>query len=168
MSLLRLLTAGKSLVGLKREAKQYRDLGPRALPKFEGKTKLFRSSPQVGTVEKDSPSTSAASQETCGSAPARPQQKPGRTSQARSWSAKWAWLWRRKTKASVPRFDKAPVQTELSLDQVKVVRNDLTDSDLEVVPVARPAAKAQETILSAKPADPVQPAAKPGEALICR
>ena len=31
--------------------------------------------------------------------------------------------------------DAGPVQTELSLDAVKPVRNDLSDSDLEVVPV---------------------------------
>jgi hypothetical protein len=32
----------------------------------------------------------------------------------------------------------APVQTELSLDAVKVVRNDLSDADYEVVPVTPP------------------------------
>lgn len=34
-----------------------------------------------------------------------------------------------------PKTDAGPVQTELSLDAVKPVRNDLSDSDLEVVPV---------------------------------
>jgi hypothetical protein len=34
-------------------------------------------------------------------------------------------------------FTKAPVQGELSLDRIKVVRNDLSDADLEIVP-ARP------------------------------
>ena len=33
----------------------------------------------------------------------------------------------------------APVQGELSLDAVKPVRNDLSDSDLEVIRVSRPA-----------------------------
>ena len=35
---------------------------------------------------------------------------------------------------SIPRFGKPPVQGELSLDKVKVVRADLTHADLEVVP----------------------------------
>lgn len=37
--------------------------------------------------------------------------------------------------AGIPRFGKAPVQSELSLDQVKAVRGDLTHADLEVLPV---------------------------------
>jgi hypothetical protein len=36
-------------------------------------------------------------------------------------------------KSAVPQFSKSPVQGELSLDQVKVMRNDLSDADLEVV-----------------------------------
>jgi hypothetical protein len=40
--------------------------------------------------------------------------------------------------SAVPRFGKPLLQGELSLDSIKVVRNDLSDSDLELVPV-RPA-----------------------------
>jgi hypothetical protein len=57
---------------------------------------------------------------------------------------------RRRAKASkpaIPRFNKPPVQTELSLDRIRVLRNDLRDADLEVVP-----AKA-----AAPPATPAQP-----------
>ena len=35
--------------------------------------------------------------------------------------------------AGIPRFGKPAVQGELSLDRVKVVRNDLSHADLEVV-----------------------------------
>jgi hypothetical protein len=38
-----------------------------------------------------------------------------------------------------PKAGPAPVQGELSLDAVKPVRNDLSDSDLEVIRVSRPA-----------------------------
>jgi len=37
--------------------------------------------------------------------------------------------------AGIPRLGKPAVQGELSLDRVKVVRNDLTHADLEVVPL---------------------------------
>ena len=37
--------------------------------------------------------------------------------------------------------DPGPVQGELSLDAIRPVRNDLSDSDLEIVPAKRPAAK---------------------------
>lgn len=43
-------------------------------------------------------------------------------------------------KSAVPKFHRAPVQGELSLDNIKVVRNDLSEADVEVVP-ARSAAK---------------------------
>jgi len=41
-------------------------------------------------------------------------------------------------KSAIPRFSRQPVQGELSLDNVKVMRNDLSDTDFEFV--AKPAA----------------------------
>lgn len=49
--------------------------------------------------------------------------------------------WRTRAKGgarALPFTDKAMVQGELSLDRVKVVRNDLSDSDLEIVPAKKP------------------------------
>jgi hypothetical protein len=37
-------------------------------------------------------------------------------------------------RSAVPRSSKAPVQGELSLDNIKVMRNDLSDADVEIVP----------------------------------
>jgi hypothetical protein len=48
-------------------------------------------------------------------------------------------------KPAIPRFPKPAVQGELSLERIKVVRNDLSDADLVVVsarPLATPAAAA--------------------------
>lgn len=48
--------------------------------------------------------------------------------------------------SAVPRFAKPLIQGELSLDRIKVVRNDLSDSDIEIVPVkpeSTPAAPAE-------------------------
>jgi hypothetical protein len=61
------------------------------------------------------------------------------------------------TNPAVPAFSKPLVQEELSLEQVKVVRNDLSDTDLELVPRK---AQAPEP-LSAAPAvaAPAEPAA---------
>ena len=161
MSLLRLLTAGKSLVGLKKDGKQYRDLGPGALPRFEGKKGLFQSGRQAWSGQKDVISSPVPSQQTDTCSPAAPQEKLFQSSQPESSRSKWGWPWRKR--AAVPRFDKAPVQAELSLDRVKVIRNDLTDSDLEIVPASRAAAKPSEARQTAKAAD----SAKPGEAVIC-
>jgi len=38
----------------------------------------------------------------------------------------------------IPRFGKRPVQSEFSLERVQVLRSDLTDADLEIIPAARP------------------------------
>ena len=59
----------------------------------------------------------------------------------------------------------APVQGELSLDAVKPVRNDLSDSDLEVIRVSRPAPVEPVAVTSvltplaasAEPPEPVGP-----------
>jgi hypothetical protein len=48
------------------------------------------------------------------------------------------WLGSRKSaqpKSAVPRLGKGPVQGELSLDNIKVMRNDLSETDLEAVPM---------------------------------
>ncbi|MGO8927590.1 MAG: hypothetical protein ACLQU3_11950 [Limisphaerales bacterium] len=49
-------------------------------------------------------------------------------------------------KATIPRFTKPPVQGELTLERIKVVRNDLSDVDLEVVPAKPPTAPAMRAV----------------------
>jgi hypothetical protein len=62
------------------------------------------------------------------------------TAPVNSWLKKLnplVWFANRKPtepKSAIPRFNKAPVQGELSLDNIKVMRNDLSDADVEVVP----------------------------------
>jgi hypothetical protein len=62
------------------------------------------------------------------------------------WRAKVSRLLGRprgkRAKPAIPRFTKQRVQSELSLDKIKVVRNDLSDADLEVVTARQPAAPA--------------------------
>ena len=121
MSLLRLLTAGRSLIGLK-ESARYREAGPRALPKFELKMQPSRPASEPDT----SPEPSVA-------APL-PARGIGDAQSPSGWFARWAAKWRRPKSSAIPRFNKPLVQGELSLDRVKVLRNDLSESDLEVVP----------------------------------
>jgi hypothetical protein len=53
-------------------------------------------------------------------------------------------------KPAIPAFEKPAVQGELSLDRVKVMRNDLSDADLEVVQ-AKPSMAAAVAAVAAKP-----------------
>lgn len=71
---------------------------------------------------------------------------------AARWLGEWGqkmnpmpWITRRRgpVRLAVNNFKPPAVQTELSLDTVKVVRNDLSDADLEVVLVTKPIAPNQ-------------------------
>jgi hypothetical protein len=67
-------------------------------------------------------------------------------------------------KPAIPAFPEPAVQGELSLDRVKVMRNDLSDADLEVVP-AKPSMAAAVAAMAGKPttrrAEPALAAALP-------
>jgi hypothetical protein len=196
MSLVRLLTTGKSLIGLQSPDNRYRMRSRYLLPKF-GSAK----NPFAESGESNSAPVSADTAEPA--AIAKYQMSPSELAAARlketkrlpaatiaafqaadaqaaaearsAWSARFkagvqgftdkavrapiAWIkqwihkldpfarWaRRKSEAkpAIPPFNKvAPLQGELSLDKIKVVRNDLNEADVEVVPVKATVAKAR-------------------------
>jgi hypothetical protein len=169
MSLLRLLTAGKSLVGLKKSETRYHLPGKRALPKFGSKKNPFRATalpeqvepvrerksepqgnPSVSGNEEmaQDPPQSLSGAETAHSptgftgagkndtdADCCGQGKPLERAERRSSPVKAFLLWGRAKKAKRTGAARGTplVQGELSLDSVKVVRNDLSESDLEIV-----------------------------------
>jgi hypothetical protein len=152
MRLVRLLTAGKSFVGSGSDAPRYKETDPRSMPKFKPKKNPFRKT-QEKTENRNTPSPSGS---TAGTPAGRPSSRPV-TVQAATRKQGWlkrvgSWFAPRKKqpKPAVPQFTKAPLQGELSLDNVKVVRNDLSDADLEVVPAKPAPAKPKE----AAPAQP--------------
>jgi hypothetical protein len=91
------------------------------------------------------------------SAVAVPRPPTGLTTMPKSGTRSWAtglWVtWADKLRAmfsrpvanpakvAYPAKIKLPVQGELSLDRIKVVRNDLSDADLEIVPLKSPTAR---------------------------
>jgi len=177
MSLLRLLTTGKSLVGVKDDESRYRLTSQRLLPQFGPARNPFSSRGNSDPVQ-----TETRSPRDCGGngaagerlnvpsssgEPAAALQRGAnnRTVSASAsghgltdalrlktaallggWRARLIGLLKRPrgetAKPAIPRFTKQPVQGELSLDKIRVVRNDLSDADLEVVPAASPAALA--------------------------
>jgi hypothetical protein len=180
MSLLQLLTNGKSLVNVKVTESRYRLSSQRLLPRFGSRRNPFRSSGNSASVQPEvrspeDPGADNASEEksgipsSCGTPaaglPSAAQDRVASTStsvQGRKealWSRVVALLsgWRAKVrrllgrsrgkaaKPAISRFTKQParpVQSELSLDKIKVVRNDLSDADLDVVTARQPAAPA--------------------------
>jgi hypothetical protein len=151
MSLGRLLAAGKSLVGTHDGAGRYRVNKHVALPKFISPRNPFARPEPDAAPENAAPPVPAVAPE---AAAAPPENKPvlrvGRSispmSAARR-AARWLDEWRRKAnpwvrfagrpgpvKSRVAASPRLPVQSELSLDNVRVVRNDLSDADFEIVP----------------------------------
>ena len=177
MSLLRLLTTGKSLVGLKDLESRYRLSTQRLLPQFgptrnpfssNGKSELAQAEARVAG---DDGGTGSATEErgstdSCRVTPAAlPSGAQDRTASMiagvrrftgalRSRAAALLGGWKGKlagmigrvrvkeAKPAIPRFPKPPVQGELSLDKIKVMRNDLSDADLEVIAGRAPTAPA--------------------------
>jgi hypothetical protein len=169
MSLGKLLTTGKSLVGLQNTNSRYH-LQKGALPKFESAKNPFapkaagespEREPQLpkqppaeaATPEKSQPlsvlgsliavreASVAAHRNAQPAQPSQPAQPPQVAAPVDSWLKKinpLVWFGNRQPsepKSAIPRFNKshAPVQGELSLDNIKVMRNDLSETDMEIV-----------------------------------
>src|SRR5437588_12024000 len=162
MSLVRLLTAGKSLIGLKPAKARYHLETHRPFPQFGSPTNRFRATTRpekaqttalvppsdlpVGLAKIQKAEVAASDRPL---APAAPSSTTAKTPLAvkkpngenvvrgpRPVSKLSNWLgWRRPkgVRASAGPFGKPMVQAELSLEQVKVVRNDLSETDLEIV-----------------------------------
>jgi len=139
MKFARLLAAGKSLVGGDL-AGQYRMRDNIRLPRFISPKNPFAAEATV--EESTSPAVTVEERGTVVSAvtPAK------KLSAFAGWTggvAKAAALWcldhnpfsaiGKPRLPAMPRFGKSPVQGELSLDKVQVVRGDLAHADLEVV-----------------------------------
>jgi hypothetical protein len=187
MSLARLLSAGKSLVGGMDNTIRYRMGNPGMLPKFGTGRNPFGSGPirQEPTPLIQPPEPDAESPKPALSPPAAITRQPregesmaecarakvalakilGNGEQKRTRWPNWSSAarsiykaWVERIKAGFPRRTKTKsqpnssqsakplVQPELSLDKVQVVRNDLSDTDLEVVPVAAPTSAKIETV----------------------
>jgi len=178
MSLLRLLTTGKSLVGVNDNEGRYRLTSKRLLPQFGSAKNPFRpkAKSHPGPAELDLAGGNGGDNprgDKCNIVPV--DGKPilalhpsserralptaaGRTPLAAPFWSKFAALlgrWRAKlsrgpehqsgkaAKSAIPRFAKPPTQQDLSLDTIKVVRNDLREADLEVTPARHTAGPAE-------------------------
>jgi hypothetical protein len=167
MSLGKLLTTGKSLVGLSHTNSRYH-LQKGALPKFESAKNPFATKTPVEPVEREpqlpklSPDEVAVAvtdnktqrlsalgalivdreASVAASRNSHPAETPKVAAPVDSWLKKinpLVWFGNgqpAEAKPSIPRFSKAsaPLQGELSLDNIKVMRNDLSETDVEVVP----------------------------------
>ena len=155
MSLVRLLTSGKSLVGLTEPPHRYRMRSKNPLPKLSNNP--FSERP-VSTGTKTAAEIEAENLKETRRLPdiVIPEPLTPNARMRTRWTAAREFIgrlaqklvpWRMKPapKAVLPiaKPEKVAVQGELSLDNIKVVRNDLSESDVELAPVqpAKPATK---------------------------
>jgi hypothetical protein len=146
--LMRLLTSGKSLVGLKDDVHRYRTTNHRLLPCFGGGKNPFQSAATAIDAQRSQSSSSAGGTTATNSGSKAP--APKRTF--------FSSLTKHHTNGSMGQPERA-VQCELSLDRVQVVRNDLSDGDLEVVPLrstAQTKRKATDAAPTAKVEEPTR------------
>ena len=163
MSLVRLLKAGKSLVGQENATSRYRMRSRFLLPKFgssknpfvsmaqtesspppaEARTKLARYQMTPAEIAaarlKETMKLPEAAPVAAGKKTVKPPVSAGVWNRLGGWLQRFnplARLAKRNTFARPPgpASPRPPVQGELSLDKVKVMRNDLSDADVEIVP----------------------------------
>jgi hypothetical protein len=140
MNLGKLLGAGKSFVNGGKAAAYREDKGV-YLPKFVSPKNPFL--PETRTELPQPPAENSAAPAKKAPAPdwARTQKMPVISGNAKSLAA-WTTKLNPLTMLRGPQIQelKQPVQVELSLEKVKVVHNDLTDADVEIIPIkSRPA-----------------------------
>ncbi len=153
MSLGKLLTAGRSLVSGQEGTSRYRMHEHLRLPKFISPRNPFateagaaKATSQEAEVESKRPvRVASASPASTDASPERAvrRESPGDA----SWRLSQWWgrvnpfshtaSAARRVESLNPCFSKGSVQGELHLDQVRVVRNDLSDADLEIVPAKK-------------------------------
>jgi hypothetical protein len=137
MNLGKLLVAGKSIINGRAEV-LYRANKRVYLPKFGQTHNPFLPADGMAAPESAPPAVAAPLKKAAAPPAAAKTQKlppwsPG-PSRATSWASKLnpISIWRG---AHPVKHAPLPVQSELSLDSVKVVHNDLSDADVEVVPM---------------------------------
>ena len=149
MNLGKLLVAGKSVINGCAEV-SYRANRHVYLPKFGLAQNPFKSPDEVEPAKPAVEAITTPIKKVGTPVAAKTQKIPPwpRPTRATSWASKLnpISMWRGSAPAapSVP----CPVQSELSLDSVKVVHNDLSDADVEVVPIkSRTAGEATVPVL---------------------
>lgn len=162
MSLGRLLTCGRSLVGLRSSESRYQMRRKNLLPKFGSQSNPFvttRPEPLAAAAGQKFQAvgrtliTDPAPSPMCSAPLVQAIKDPGGDTKQAAGSigklrATWAglvrvlflksWFHRRKpSKAARPErgFQNGQMQGELSLESIKVVRNDLSEADIAIVPV---------------------------------
>ncbi len=143
MNLGKLLAAGKSIIGGGAEI-SYHISDRVSLPKFISPKNPFapavkaEPAPKAEVAPAPTPDVVPAKKDLAsdGTRTRKPPAFPAARIRKKTWFRQFnpisSW---RASRAPAPQKTQGPMQAELSLDRVKVVHNDLTDADVEIVPI---------------------------------
>jgi hypothetical protein len=147
MSLLRLLSVGRSLGRISDPPNRYRMTQQSLLPKFGGVEKtademvagMQKQEPQRGSILKKLLTALARNRAAKHKKTMKRIEADAPTVAPQAFPrGRWTFFRSPFSCTAKPKSTEAPVQGELSLDSVRPVRNDLSDSDLEVTRSTRP------------------------------
>ncbi len=127
--------AGKSIIGGRREI-SYRISDRGYLPKFISPKNPFAPAVKAEPAPKADEAPVKQGLASDGAKTQKLPAFPAARIRKRTWVGKFNPLsiWRG-SRTPAPQKAQCPLQAELSLDRVKVVHNDLTDADVEIVPI---------------------------------
>jgi hypothetical protein len=138
MKLGKLMAAGKSLVS-GRGAMAYRESKQPYLPKFASPKNPFATPAQVESPKAPLENPIAPMEKVSAPTWTKTQKMPAISATPKSlatWTSKLnPMTMLRGSQEETNSFSRPVMQAELSLDSVKVVHNDLTDADVEIVPM---------------------------------
>jgi hypothetical protein len=150
MNLGKLLVAGRSIKS-GCDKISYRVNKHVYLPKFGLAQNPFKSPPGTEPARPEAETIPAPVRKVVAPVAAKIEEMPvlaPKPVRATSWAGKLNPISMWRGPASATRSAQGPMQSELSLDSVKVVHNDLSDADVEVVPIkSRTAGKAAVPVL---------------------
>ena len=143
MTLMRFLAAGKSLGGVTTGPSRYRMNAQGLLPKFGREDTRPAPAPVPAAPAVTPPPTPPAGTKSFTGTTMSKHSIAVQSESQRSGGAKFWGPWTRlkdkfTSKKGAARVAGPPVQAELGLDMVRPVCNDLSDSDLEILPALRP------------------------------
>jgi len=151
MNIGQLLAAGRSFAGQKDRVGRYRQVNPKSIPKFDAggspRRQVSAGSSSAEAEARENQAQSAQPQPAVkvhepvarpkGALSLGPICRADLPRKPTFWARLLSLVWPAKRREGLQKgstASKRPIQVELRLEQVKVVRNDLSDTDLELVP----------------------------------
>jgi len=138
MNPLSLLTKGRTIRGLKERPGAYKLLEKSILPNFSGAKSNVPTISHADLFKEEGRRMKDEVRENTQPDPSeQPQPEAPTPAEPGTWSRLAGWVRQRMPWSKEQPFQIPAIQTELALDKIKVIRNDLNEDDMEVVAIEK-------------------------------